>query len=181
MSSRMHRYFGRLGIRDLIRDHLNTLYEFGPNNKIHASWPDIALFYVLPVGVGIFFWIKDAQLYVSDVLLSGIAVLTGFLFGLLVHVFSVGVKVADDPRYGSGDRLPILIDELRANVSYSCGVGLLITVLLIFPVAFMKPEDLEDGLSSGMAGLFSTLFTHLILTLLMVVKRVRSAYKVMAK
>ncbi|MEV4382550.1 hypothetical protein [Streptosporangium sp. NPDC049644] len=177
----MQRYFGRLGIRDLIRDHFNTLYEFGPGGRSYTSWTDITLFYVFPALVGISCWIADLKLYVSDVLLGGVAILTGFLFGLLVHVFSVGVKVSDDSRYGSGDRLPVLIDELRANVSYSCAVGLIITLLLVVPVAFVEPEMLEKGLNPGLAGLFSTLFIHLILTLLMVIRRIRSAYKVMAK
>ncbi|MDH2429682.1 hypothetical protein [Sphaerisporangium sp. TRM90804] len=177
----MHRYFGRLGIRDLIRDHINTLYEFGRDNRSHVSWPDVTLFYLLPVGVGMICWMRGVELYVSDVLLSGVAILTGFLFGLLVHVFSLGIKVADDPRHESGDKLPTLIDELRANVSYSCGVGLLITVLLVVPVAFIEPSIVAAGLSSDMTAIFSTLFIHLILTLLMVIRRVRAAYKVMAK
>lgn len=181
MGPRMHRYFGRLGIGDLIKDHLNTLYEFDSRNRGQSSWADIALFYILPVGIGILCWLLGARLYVSDALVGGTSILTGFLFGLLVHIFSIGVKVADDARYGAGDKLPILIDELRANVSYACGIGLLITLLLIALVAFIKPADLEGGLNPTMTGLFFSLFTHLVLTLFMVIRRVRSAYKIMAK
>ncbi|WP_189239024.1 hypothetical protein [Planomonospora parontospora] len=177
----MRRYFGRLGIRDLVKDHFNTLYEFDRDNKSHTSWPDIVLFYAIPTGIGIFCWIRDVKLYISDVMLGGVAILTGFLFGLMLHIFSIGVKIADDPRYKSGDKLPTLVDELRANVSYSCGIGLLVTVILVIPVAFISPSTLEAGLNSDMAGLFSTLFTHLVLTLLMVIRRVRSAYKAMSK
>jgi hypothetical protein len=181
VSPRMHRYLGRLGLGDLVKDHLNTLYEFDAQNQGQNSWVDIFVFYIVPIFAGLLCWTTGARLYVSDALVGGISILTGFLFGLLIHIFSIGIKVADDARYGSGDKLPILIDELRANVSYACGVGLFITLMLITFVAFIKPTDLESGLNSAMTGIFFSLFAHLVLTLLMVIRRVRSAYKIMAK
>ncbi|MEU9888244.1 hypothetical protein [Sphaerisporangium sp. NPDC051011] len=168
---------GRLGLRYLVRDHLDTLYEIDRNDTHRKSRSDYLIFFGLP---GILFFaaiLFDWRLKGIEELLGGVSILTGLLFGLLIHVFSLGLKVAEDARLSRRDRLSALIEELRANVSYACGVGLLLTAILMVGAGF----DLAGpkGLPPFLSGSVCALFMHLVLTLLMVIKRVRTTYKLM--
>ena len=168
----------RLGITYLIKDHLETLYEIDVNGDKRLNWSDIFVFYGAPfiaAALGAYFRLKIHGL---AEIIGGMAILTGLLFGLLVHVFSLGLRLRDDPRYTSSSNVSILIDELRANVSYSCGIALLLTAILMIAAALSK--NAAQGLNFVTSAISIGLFANLALTLLMVINRVRSAYRIMA-
>jgi hypothetical protein len=190
-------FVGRLGLRELAADHANTLYELDEHQRQHASRADLAVFYALPLAAWGTAWALSMRLRGVAEILAGVAILTGLLFGLLVHVFSVGLRISEDGRWSSSSKVTILVDELRANVAYACGVGLVLTVLLVIAAALgasdsspivvspstghVQVADTHSGLTPWLSGLVAALFLHLVLTLFMVLKRVRTAYKLLAK
>lgn len=169
---------GRLGVGPLIKDHLATLYELDSNGSRRRSWSDIWIFFGGPtlIAIAALWW--DVKIRGIAEVIGGMAILTALLFGLLVHVFTLGLRLSDDPRYTSSSRVTILIDELRANVAYACGNSLLLTVMLVCVAALAK--NTPNGVNVPTSAISAWLFTHLALTLLMVINRVRVAYRLMA-
>lgn len=109
-------------------------------------------------------------------ILAGIAIFTALLFGLLIHVFSLGLRVTDDPRTPRFGRTATLIDQLQANISYSVLIGIVATAMLIVAAA-TTPKDKPIGtlLSSAIVAIL----LHLMLTVFMALKRTRAAYEAM--
>ncbi|MEV6868538.1 hypothetical protein AB0M44_47150 [Streptosporangium subroseum] len=170
--------FGRLGIGYLVRDHLDTLYEIDKKDQQKKSYSDYIIFFAFPFIAFLVTLIMGWKFKGIDELMGGVAILTGLLFGLLIHIFSLALRVFDNERFSKTSRVTILIDELRSNVSYSCGVGLALTSVLVCCAAF---DAGTSGTPPWVSGVIAALFMHLILTLLMVVKRVRTAYKLLTQ
>lgn len=169
----------RLGLDHLASDHWHSLSLVDePAGTIQLSWSDVAVFFGVPAGVGVAAFAAGAELQSLGELLAGTAILTGLLFGLLTHVLGLGLRLYDDPRRTRSSRIVILTDELRANVSYAIGVGILLTGSLMLIAAFTKPTT--AGYAPWLTALVLALLVHLLLTLLMILKRVRSTYKQLA-
>ncbi len=110
---------GRLGLERLAADHWHSLVDVNGTTRVRISPSDVAVFFVLPGAVGIVASLAGAEVRVISQMLAGVAIITGLLFGLLTHVLDLGLRVADDPRVSASDRIAILVDELRANVSWA--------------------------------------------------------------
>jgi hypothetical protein len=166
-------HFGRLGLGGLVKDHYATFYEIDANGRSHTSKDDVALFLVAPVVVALVPLAFQFRLASVGDVLAGLAILTGLLFGLLVHVFSVGLKIADDGKFGPTSDVARLARELMYNVAYSCGLGVALTGLLgaVAGIGVGK-----GGVQPVVSALVIALSVHLALTLLMVLKRVRVMY-----
>ncbi|MGW0482642.1 hypothetical protein [Nonomuraea sp. NPDC003214] len=162
---------GRLGLRDIVADHLDTLYEIDHNGAHKKSKSDYLVFFGIPGTIFLVALLCSWKFKGTEELLAGVSILTALLFGLLVQVFTLGLKATNE-------RVAVLLDEMRSNISYACGVGLLLSTLLMITAAFELGGD--AGAPSYISASISALFSHLVLTLLMVIKRVRTAYKIMA-
>lgn len=169
---------GRLGVGSIIKDHLATLYELDQDDERKLSWSDVGIFFATPtlIATAIFWW--DIKIRGIAEIIGGMAILTALLFGLLVHVFTLGLHLADNPRFTRSSDVTILIDELRANVAYACAVSLLLTTILVCTAALAK--NTSNGVNLAISTLCAWLFMHLTLTLMMVINRVRTAYQLMA-
>ena len=175
---------GRLGLDHLAADHWNSLvlvdeYE----GTARLSIGDVVIFFGLPAGAAIAAGFSGAEMRSFGQLIEGTAILTGLLFGLLTHVLALGLRIADDPRLSRADRIVVLTDELRANVSYAIGVGIVLTGAMMLVSAF-KPGFADTdphGYPAWLSAIVLGLVLHLLLTLLMILKRVRSTYKQMGK
>lgn len=169
---------GRLGLWYLLKEHYQTYYELDQQGNRRRSWSDIQMFFGGPTVIsGLVIW-RGVEIRGLAEILGGMAILTALLFGLLIHVFSLGLRLADDARYTRTSPVTILIDELRANVSYACGVSLLLTVVIVFNAALSSKDS--NGMNVWVSCIVAWLFVHLSLTLLMIINRVRSAYRKMA-
>ena len=113
-------------------------------------------------------------------ILDGTAIITALLFGLLVHVFMLGVTVSDDARLNHTWVMD-LIDELRINTGYAIGVGLLATAALSVAGAYENPGAADSLFVTITGAVGIGLALHLLMTLGMVLKRTNSAYTNMRK
>ena len=105
--------------------------------------------------------------------------LSGLLFALLVHVFTLRLRIVDTPRYTPSSQIAVLVDELRANVSYACAVCLVFTVVLVTTAVNAGDKVNKSGVHPGISAVVTVLGAHLFLILLMVIKRLRTAYKLL--
>lgn len=174
---------GRLGLDRLAADHWNSLVEVDGTRRVRTSPVDVVVFFVVPAVVGAALWIGGAEVRAVSQMLAGVSIITGLLFGLLTHVLGLGLQVADDPRVNASDRIAILVDELRANVSWAIGVGVLLSTALMLLGAFVGDRDGADesGYPPWASALLVAGLLHLMLTLLMILNRVRATYKMLGK
>lgn len=87
--------------------------------------------WVLAIGAGVLCLARDLHLTKVGDVLSGAAILTGFLFGTLVFVFQLRLRVTDDPHIPSFGRLRRLIDQSYGRLTAAVVVSLLVTALAV--------------------------------------------------
>ncbi|MER7174173.1 hypothetical protein [Streptomyces mesophilus] len=153
----------------IVKDHFNTLRSHSTNRVL---WGEVAFFYGLPMVVGVGGAILGWRVGGVGNILAAFAILAGLLFNLLVLLFDVAAKAAQ----GAGGvglqnvRLK-LAKHLQANVTYALLVALVSASIL--------------GVASGMglerinrwaSGVLLVLLAHFTLTLLMIMRRIRSAF-----
>lgn len=154
----------------LVTDHLETLRDHRTGRR---RWQDYVLLFVVPILVGSGVAWLGFRLVDAGQVIAGIAVLSGFSFGLAVYVFQLRLEVHRDPRVPRGDRMLELIDELFANVNYSILAGLVFVSVAIAGTAFTQVEALNAWWTAGIVAIGA----HYLLTLLMCLKRLRAAYR----
>lgn len=172
--------FGRLGVRAIARDHVGTWTETGADEKQHKSPSDWVLFVLIPAGVGLVAALTGVRLYNVEAILAGAAILTGLLFGLLVHVLSLGLHLAGDENVKPGSLIARLTDQLRSNITWACAVGLVLTGFTA-AVGALSRDLTQTGSAPWATGVITALGLHLGLTLLMILKRIRSTYRMTGK
>lgn len=140
---------------------------------------DLLLFVGAPFAAGVVLALVGFRMKDIAAVLAALAVFTALLFGLVIFVFQLRVQIKGRKREESSierdrPRIAILIDETFANVTYSVIVGLVITVVGVVAAAV---ADKNDGAPVWVSALLGALGLHLVLTILMCLKRVNSAYQ----
>ncbi|WP_150252394.1 hypothetical protein [Nocardiopsis deserti] len=153
----------------VITDHLGTLV-----NRRTRSWMlrDYAAFFAFPVGAGIGVFLLEVQIANAQNLIAGVSVFTALLFGLLVHVFGLGLRVSTERSGEGASRTTTMVDQLHANVAYATLVSLVMTAGLMALIVVYDQEEVPGWASAVVV----TVLAHLFMTLLMVLKRMRSMY-----
>jgi hypothetical protein len=168
---------GRLGLKELVQDHRATLVEYDSRDQPYRSRTDYLLFVWFPLGVGAFCFAMKVQMLAVDAMLTAVSILTGLLFGLLIHVLELGLALAKDDKIPVTAQIVRLTRQLRANVAWACAVGLVLAALLTGVASFV---DLDTSKVPALATAAAvTLAVHLTMTLLMILKRVRSTYNML--
>ncbi|MFI9835516.1 hypothetical protein ACIHFD_00675 [Nonomuraea sp. NPDC051941] len=154
-----------------MEDHLDTFRDQRTNERRRQ---DYLSFYAIPTTFGIAGYLFDFKMQDPASILAGIAVFTALLFGLLIHIFSMGLRVNDDSRLPKYGNTAALIDQLQANVSYSVLIGIITTAFLIAAAAI---RENNQPINSLLSAIIVTLLIHLMLTVFMALKRTRAAYQ----
>lgn len=126
---------------------------------------------MLPIVLGIACWVFGVQIRGADTMLNGVSIYSALLFGLLVQVFQMKVRLMDQqPR----NEAAIEINrQLEANTSYAILIGIVTTGVLLTVIA---TTDSSKPVAPILSGLIVLLLTHLLMTLFMVLKRARAIY-----
>lgn len=159
----------------IVTDHYATLVH-GRTEKPRIL--DYAFQLGFPLAAGLVVWLRDVRLRELGGALGGLAVFTALLFGLLVFVFQLRIQAASDPRLGRGHRVLELIDELYSNVGYSVLVGIVVTAA---GMVATTTSDGDMGSAPWVSGALATLTLHLVIVVLMCLKRARAAYNSVAR
>lgn len=155
----------------ILRDHVNTLVD-ARYDPPRTRKRDLVAFYGFPIALGAVCHIADFRIRGLEGILSGVSIYAALLFGLLVQLFQLKVRLLSEER----DRFDTvrLNDELESNVSYAVFMGVTTTALLIFAVAVTEKDH---PASLWLSAVIVAFVVHLLLTLFMVLKRARSVYK----
>lgn len=167
----------KFSVLPLVSDHLSTLQDQRTNRWRLRDWLEL---YGLPVLAAVAScWAGVTLQGIGDVV-GGLAILAGFLFALVIFVFQLRLQVTHDPRVAPQGRLPRLLDELFANVSYAVLVGLATAVLAV-AVSATRTADPKTGnlpaVNRWWSAVLVLLVAHLMLLIAMALRRTRAAYR----
>lgn len=152
--------------RGALKRHVDGFRDL-TNRKFRKG--DIALHYGVPA-LAFPAWIMLAPKEVDlSALISGITILTGLFFALLVFVFQLRLDIPQSVSYQRSARLPGLIDILFHNTAYATLVGLLACISTV-------SVDLLPRAPQWTTGITMALCVHLVLTTALLVRRVQAAY-----
>lgn len=165
----------KVSVAPIVKDHLATLRDASTGKPRLLDW---LLVGGVPLAVGAVALARGFTLTSIADLGAMVAVLAGLLFALVIFVFQLRLQVAHDPRVHKDSVVVPLIDELFANVMYAVVVGL-VDAALVMLAANTRVVDSAGTLqavnvwwSAGIA----VVTAHWLLTILMCLKRTRSAY-----
>ncbi|WP_147318027.1 hypothetical protein [Streptomyces sp. 3212.3] len=152
----------------IVKDHFQTLRSHA-NNRI--LWGDITFFVGAPIILGAAGIYLDWNLRGVDNILAAFAILAGLLFNLLVLLFDVATKAVSAGGNNAQNVRLKLAKHLQANVTYALLVSL-IAAGILGVASGMGMEKVNRWLT----GVLIVLLTHFTLTLLMIMRRIRSAF-----
>ena len=160
----------KVNITGIVVRHLKSLRD----NEDKLLWSDVAVFYSLPVLIGVVMYVacgsipKDA----IGLSISVFSIFAALLLSVQVALYSVSLRPLSPPTDPKKTKLfdvissgrGKMIRELSDNISYL----ILLAVVFITILLAMFALNWQDGVASAVA---VTLYAHFFLTLLMVVKR----------
>ncbi|GAA0347218.1 hypothetical protein ACKI1I_38040 [Streptomyces turgidiscabies] len=165
---------GKWDVRDIAAANFGTYVD--ADGKRRAG--DIVVFFALPLMLGVTCGILRhyERLHILDAskLIGGIGIFTGLLFGLLTNVFTLSLRVRRDEELHPDHAIIRDVRDLFANLSWAVLVGLLLVVLL---VAVSATHDAKKSIGVAWTVVLVTVFSHLILALLMSLKRLWFAHQ----
>ena len=157
----------------LVEDHYDTFRNYQTGRR---STADYLVALGIPAGAGVLSWALDGHAGNIPDVLTAVAILTGLIFNVFVLIFDLTARAADKLPEASRELADQLADELRANVSYAVLVGLSLSGLLGAIVMF---SDTDKDLSRLATVVVVCAGVHLLLTIFMVLKRVRAMFRVL--
>jgi hypothetical protein len=160
---------------DITRIVVAQVRTMRDNSTQKYSFPDLLLFYGLPVLLGAggsyYGWKFNAD--VLNALLAAFSIFAGLLLNLLILVYTFSSQ-AEHPAALTKNRLT-LIKELHDNIAYSILVSIVLVVVAMITVAYLKMhEKPPDAAFTGrwVTGTVIFLTMNFVLTLLMILKRI---------
>lgn len=164
----------RFSVLPIVQDHYETLND-GAGHPRGLDW---GLTLLLPAAGGVAAGLCHVPIQEIGDIIAGLTILTGLLFAVVIFVFQLRLQVATDPRIPKGTAVPNLLDELFHNLLYAVLAGLLASVVTV--VAATTRVAAADGTlhppAAAWAGAVVAVATHLIIVLLMCLKRLRAVY-----
>ncbi|GAB3795545.1 hypothetical protein [Micromonospora zhanjiangensis] len=155
----------------LVQDHYDTLRNYGTKRRRPA---DYLAYLGVPAAIAGGVWYFDGRARNVPDVLAAIAILTGLIFNVFVLIFDLTARATDTLPPQMRQFVDQLADELRANVSYAVLVGIVLTGLLGGVVMFTD-TDKPLGRVSTLLVVFAGV--HLLLTIFMILKRVRAMFR----
>jgi hypothetical protein len=160
----------KIRVTDVLRAHWETLSierQTLQGVQRTTSTGDLVTFFGFPVALGLTLALLGIEAPKPDPLLSSVSILTGLLFALIVMVFDQVKREANRPSPAAGNDPLVDAWQLLANVSWAILASLMLLAFMFGAVLFT-----DEDLAPWLTGTISGLFLHLVLTLLMVLKRV---------
>lgn len=164
------RHHSKFSVWALVLDHYGTLRDARTGRRRVL---DHVVYLGLPTAVAVAAGLGGAQASNIPEVLAAAAILTGLIFNVFVGLFDLTTRAADKAGAGNAATLIALADELRANVSYAVLLGLTLTAVLGYVAMF---TDTDKPLDTTVTGIIIFLALQMLLTIFMILKRIRSLY-----
>ncbi|MEV7168557.1 hypothetical protein AB0O18_02585 [Streptomyces sp. NPDC093224] len=164
-------------IKDIAAAHFGTYVDAQTQKRRNSDYlAFVGIPLILGISSGVLRIFCSFELYDVSKLVGGIGIFTGLLFGLLTNVFTLSLKLQRDEDLADHATAKN-VKELFANVSWAVFVGLVLVVMLVVCGATNPPSR---PISWVWTVVLVVLFTHLILTVLMALKRLWMAHSKIA-
>ncbi|GAA0236338.1 hypothetical protein GCM10009527_036060 [Actinomadura nitritigenes] len=180
MFSRIAEFTEKINVAPIFGRHFRTLYN---NRTQKISKPDLLLFIGVPLGAVIATYLLKVRLGTTGSFLAAIAALAAFLFALLILMLQMAAQVATSSETGgvsTRNRKRVkLLREISVNVAYCSLLCIIFTAwLALGDFTIRNPQGNSSGgktpapqQPTWYAEVTYFFLVHLLLTLLMVVKR----------
>jgi len=167
----------KISVTVIIRDHLATLYNDSSGKR---SYFDIFVFYFFPLLLAIGVYVFDLRLDVNSysVSITFFGIFLALLLNIQVAIFSIfrhKWKESEDERKAALQDEEMstrrtLLGELNANISYLT----LVSCLALISFFVFYAATCEEGAAPAFGVM---LYSHFVLTLLMVIKRAHALFQ----
>jgi len=134
---------------------------------------DFVVFVLAPLGAGLALAAWGPPIKNVGGVLGGVAVFTALLFAMLTNVFNLSVKLRRDEGVRPEERLALNVDELFFNVGWSVLVGL---ILILCMTGAAVTHSASQRLGFAWVAILVSGLLHLVLTVIMAIVRMVSAY-----
>lgn len=161
---------GKFSAASLIIDHYDTfrIYE---SRKISRS--DYLIYVGLPLCAGVALAAFGVEAQNAPDILAAIAILTGLIFNAVLLISDLSGRAREIQEPHQRQEVMQLAEEVRANISYAVLLGLFLSALLGGISMF---TDTSKPLNSWLTALIAFLGLQLLLTVLMILKRIRALF-----
>lgn len=151
----------------IFSDHFRTLRS---NQSGNLLWYDLVLFYGIPIVPALYALKYDWKVTAVDNILASLALMAGLLFNLLILIFDTAVRIKDSTGDFARHRRK-LVRELQSNVTYALLVAIVSSTLL-------GGISLAGLMKAGLpwSPMVLAILAHFVLTLLLILKRVRRLF-----
>jgi hypothetical protein len=148
----------------IVKDHFSNLRSQRTGKYM---WDAVAVFYGVPLALGGLGILLEWRVDGVGNILAAFALLAGLLFNLLVLLFDVAVKAKS-----SSTELKLeLAKQIQSTVTYALLISLF-TVVVLGVESGMGVERIDRWVS----GVVIALLAHFVLTLMMILRRIRAAF-----
>lgn len=162
-------------IFSIARAHFDTYRDARTGDRMLS---DYLVFLGIPstLAVAVGLLTGHGHFHLLDVtrLVGGVGVFTGLLFGLLTNTFSLSLRVRRDEGLDPDHKVVVQVRELFINLGWAVIVGCMLVILLVIAGATHKSTSPLGPIWTGVL-VFS--FSHLMLTILMALKRIWYAHE----
>lgn len=170
---------GKTSLWRIPRDHFRTLR----NSRSGKIWIlDYSTQIGLPLALGIASWFLKFRMTSVDHGVSGISIVSGLLFAVVVFLFQLRSALPDNPLLTRDDLE--LVDEVMFNCLWAILWGLLVVFYLVLcgTAGWIDDPALDVGPSTATtAQILSSIAiaagSHLLVVLAMCLKRIHRAYE----
>lgn len=170
----------RWGLAMVLADHVETWSIRTGKGLRQDRKKAFGKYYLMPLLFALPFFFFRFDLQGVGQLLSGVAVFTALLFGLLILMFNTGLTLRkDSSSFKNAHNLKRTVSDLRANVTYAAVVAITLALILSIAAGVTTPAtstNADQGLGWGWTPPVVWLFIHLGLTLLTILRRLRTAF-----
>jgi len=172
------------GAKDLWDDYRDSWTSLDGAAAKQARRKAAAYYFLTPTVASAPFWIWRIELPIVTPLLTSMSVFTALLFGLLFLVFNLAVTLRKDgDAIASAHDLPGLIEDMRAAITYTIVVAVLLVGILALATILLATTT--PGPLSGQGWLWTPaivwLGAHLALNLFKVLARFRTAFSYVSR
>jgi hypothetical protein len=167
---RMSRPLSKFSVSSIIVDHYST-FRYYETKKV--SVPDYVLYLGVPAGVFVASILGPLRASNVADILAAVAILTGLVFNAVLLVADLSARAREIVGEPRRSQVIGLADQLRANITYAVLLGLLLSLILGAIAMFTNDSK---PISNWLTGLVLFLGLQLLLTILMVLKRVRALF-----
>lgn len=168
--SRKAKARSKFSVVDLVVDHFDTLRNYSTGK---FSIGDLLVYLGLPVACATAVGIAGLRVGNLPELLAAVAILTGLIFNVFVLLFDLTMRAADRTDPAKLRDIMKLAGELRANISYAVLSG--ITMTAVIGGFVMLSGEKELPIVPTIVVVFG--LAQMLLTIFMVLKRVRGLYR----